>query len=90
MRRHLSDCLENKPFPKLSDDFQKKCFFEFGSIEDHFKYRDNVMKSYSNAHFPIFDNYNHMQYQIKNPKCFSYMLLSIIENNEMPAMDFLK
>lgn len=90
MRRQLNDSLENKPFPKLSEDFQKKCFFEFGSIEDHFKYRDNVMKAYPNAHFPIFDNYNHMQYQIRDPKGFGDMLLSIIEKNEMPVLDFLK
>lgn len=40
LRRQLSDSLENKPFPSLPEELQKNTYFEFGSIEDHFKYRD--------------------------------------------------
>ena len=39
IRRQMADSLEDKPFPPLSKELQKRCFFEFGSAEDHFKYR---------------------------------------------------
>lgn len=90
LKRQLSDTLENKPFPIIEDELQKHCFFEFGSIEDHFKYRDNVKKAYRDAHFPVFENYNHMQYQIRDPKGFALMLLSIIKENELPSLPFLR
>lgn len=90
MRRQLSDSLENKPLPPLSEELQKHAFFEFGSIEDHYKYRSNVMKAYPKAHYPVFDGYNHMQYQIRDPKGFAEMLDSIIEKNEIPTLPFLK
>lgn len=90
MRRQLSDSLVNKPFPQISTELQKHCFIEFGSIEEHFKYRDSVMKSYPDARFPIFDEYNHMQYQIRDPKGFADMLVYIIENDKMPSLPFLK
>ena len=90
MRCQLSDSLENKPLPPLSEELQKHTFFEFGSIEDHYKYRSNVMKAYPKAHYPVFESYNHMQYQIRDPKGFADMLDSIIEKNEIPNLPFLK
>ena len=90
MRRQLSDSLENNPLPPLSEELQKHAFFEFGSIEDHYKYRSNVMKAYPKAHYPVFEGYNHMQYQIRDPKGFAEMLDSIIEKNEIPELPFLK
>lgn len=90
MRRQLSDSLENNPLPPLSEELQKHAFFEFGSIEDHYKYRSNVMKAYPKAHYPVFEGYNHMQYQIRDPKGFAEMLDSIIEKNEIPTLPFLK
>lgn len=44
LRRQLADSLENKPFPKLPEELESHMFFEFGSAEEHFKYRDGVMK----------------------------------------------
>ena len=38
LRRQLADSLEDKPFPELSEELQKHTFWEFGSIEEHFKY----------------------------------------------------
>ena len=38
--------LEDKPFPVFPEELQEHTFFEFGSIEEHFKYRDAVMKAY--------------------------------------------
>lgn len=90
LRRQLGDSLEDKPFPALCESLQKRAFFEFGSIEDHFKYRENVMKRYPNANFPIFDGYNHMQYQILDPKGFSEMLECIIAEDRLPPLPFLK
>lgn len=82
MRRQLSDSLINKPLPKISTELQKHCFIEFGGIEEHFKYPD--------VNFPVFDGYNHMQYQIRDPKGFADMLIYIFENDTMPTLPFLK
>jgi pimeloyl-ACP methyl ester carboxylesterase len=90
MHRQLADSLEDKPFPPLSDELQKHSFFEFGSIEDHFKYREAVMKDYPDGNYPVFDGYNHMQYQIRDPKGFADMLVSVMNENKLPALPFAK
>ena len=90
IRRQLSDSLENKPLPSFSVDMQKRMYFEFGSIEDHFKYRADVIKSYPQANYPVFDGYNHMQYQIRDPEGFADMLDYIVKNDKMPELPFLK
>ena len=90
IRRQLSDSLVNEPFPALSKDMQRRTFFEFGSAEDHYKYREDVKKSYPYAHYPVFEGYNHMQYQIRDSKGFAEMLVSVIEKNEIPKLSFLK
>ena len=78
LRRQLADSLENKPFSNLSPKMQQRTFFEFGSKEEHFKYRDTVMQAYPYGNFPVFNGCNHMQYQIRNPKKFAKMLEKII------------
>ena len=40
------------PFPSLPEELQKHTCFEFGSIEDHYKYRDAVKKSVSGCAVP--------------------------------------
>ena len=90
IRRQMADSLENKPFPPIGENLQKHTFFEFGSIEDHYKYREDVKESYPDAHYPVFEGYNHMQYQIKDPKGFAEMLVSVINKNEIPRFSFLK
>ena len=82
LRRQLLDSLEDRPFPELPDEFQKNIFWEFGSKEDHFKYRNAVMQTYKYGNFPVFEGYNHMQYQILDPKGFAEMLESIIETDQ--------
>ena len=52
LKRQFSDGLEDKPFPELSENLQKNTFWEFGSIEDHFKYRNAVMQTYKYGNFP--------------------------------------
>lgn len=66
LRKQLSDSLENKPFPYITENLQSHTFFEFGSIEDHYKYREAVMAEYPKANYPVFVGHNHMQYQIKD------------------------
>ena len=46
MRRQMTDSLEDKPLPKLSEELQKHTFWELGSKEEHFKYRNAVMQTY--------------------------------------------
>ena len=79
LRRQLGCSVENKPFPHLDEEMQKKTFWEFGSVEDHFKYRENVRKAYPFGNFPVYEGFNHMEFQIKNPKGFAEMLVSIIK-----------
>ena len=76
--RQMMDSLQDKEFPKLSEEIQRSIFFEFGSIEEHYKYRDAVKKAYPHSHFPIFQNENHMQMQILDPEGFAKMLDSVI------------
>ena len=90
LRRQLADSLENKPFPMLPEALQTRTFWEFGSSEDHFKYRDAVMRTYTHGHFPVFEGYNHMQYQIRDPKRFAEMLVSVMTKNELPDLSFLR
>ena len=90
LRRQISDSLEDKPFPPLSKELQKHTYFEFGSIEDHFKYRQAVMEAYPCGHYPVFEGYNHMQYQIRDPKGFAEMLAHITERDCMPELPFIR
>ena len=90
LRRQISDSLEDKPFPSLPEEFQRHIYFEFGSIEDHFKYRQAVMKAYPSGNYPVFEEYDHMQYQIRNPKGFAEMLVYIAEHDCMPKLPFIR
>ena len=90
LRRQLSDSLEDKPFPSLSEELQRHIYFEFGSIEDHFKYRQAVMEAYPCGHYPVFEGYDHMQYQIRDPKGFAEMLAHIAERDCMPELPFIR
>lgn len=90
LRRQFSDSLENRPFPTLPAELQRHTYFEFGSAEEHYKYRDAVMQAYPQGHFPVFAGYNHMQYQIRDPQGFAAMLISIVERDCLPELSFLK
>ena len=90
LRRNILDSLEDKPFPALSEELQKHLYFEFGSIEDHFKYRQAVMNAYPYGNYPIFEGYEHMQYQIRDPKGFAEMLVHIAERDCMPELPFIR
>ena len=90
LRRQLSDSLEDKPFPSLPEELQKQIYFEFGSIEDHFKYRQAVMEAYPCGHYPVFEGYDHMQYQIREPQDFAEMLVCIMKQDTMPDLPFVR
>ena len=79
LHRQMMDSLEDKEFPELSEKMQKTATFAFGSIEEHYKYREAVRKAYPYSHFPVFENHNHMQMQILDPLRFAGMLDSIID-----------
>ena len=81
--RQMMDSLEDKEFPKLSQEVQRTIFFEFGSVEEHYKYRDAVKKAYPYSHFPLFQDEKHMQMQILDPKGFAKMLDSIIRTGKL-------
>ena len=90
LRRQLSDSLEDKPFPALPEELQKHTFWEFGSIEEHMKYRNAVMQAYPYGNFPVFDDCNHMQFQIRDPKGFAGMLEAVVETGRLPELPFVK
>ena len=90
LRRQISDSLEDKPFPSLPEELQKHIYFEFGGIEDHFKYRQAVMEAYPCGHYPVFEEYDHMQYQIRDPKGFAAMLVYIAQHDCMPKLPFIR
>ena len=90
LRRQISDSLEDKPFLPLPEEFQRHIYFEFGSIEDHFKYRQAVMEAYPCGHYPVFEGYEHMQYQIRDSKEFAEMLAHIAERDCMPELPFIR
>ena len=90
LRRQILDSLEDKPFPSLPEELQRHIYFEFGSIEDHFKYRQAVMEAYPCGHYPVFEEYDHMQYQIRDPKGFAGMLTHIAECDCMPELPFIR
>ena len=90
LRRQISDSLEDKAFPSLPEELQRHIYFEFGSIEEHFKYRQAVMKAYPCGHYPVFEGYEHMQYQIRDPKGFAGMLAYIAERDCMPELPFIR
>ena len=89
LRRQMADSLEDKPFLPLPEKLQEHTYFEFGSKEEHFKYRQAVMEAYSCGHYPVFEGYDHMQYQIRDPKGFAEMLAHIAERDCMPELPFI-
>ena len=90
IRRQMADSLEDKPFPPLPEALQRRTYFAFGSIEEHYKYRSAVMKAYPHGGFPVFTGYNHMQYQIRDPAGIAAMLRALMEQDTLTAPPPLK
>lgn len=47
------------------------------------------MQAYPAANFPIFVDFNHIQYQIRDPKGFADMLISIMDAGKLPELPFI-
>ena len=77
LRRQLAGSLEDRPFPPLPEQLQRRIYFEFGSIEEHYKYRAAVMAAYPCANYPVFEGCNHMQLQIRDPEGFAEFLAAL-------------
>lgn len=90
LRRQLADSLVDEPFPPLAESLQRNTYFSFGSAEEHYKYRDAVMRAYPQGNFPVFEGYNHMQYQIRDPQGFAALLRSVAEQGTLPKIPGLK
>ena len=90
LRRQLADSLEDKPFLPLPEELQRHIYFEFGSVEEHYKYRDAVRRAYPHGNYPVFEGYNHMQHQIRDPEGFAEMLRTIMKESRLPELAFLK
>ena len=85
LRRQLADSLEDKPFPPLSPQLQERVWSAFGSKEEHLKYRS----AYPSAHYPVFEGFDHMEHQIKDPSGFAALLTRVMEENTLPDLPFL-
>ena len=90
LRRQMADSLEDEPFPPLPETLQRNTYFAFGSSEEHYKYRDAVMQAYPQGHFPVFEGYDHMQYQIRDPQGFAALLRSVMEQDALPPLPELR
>ena len=90
LRRQLADSLEDKPFPPLPEALQRQSYFAFGSAEEHYKYRAAVRQAYPCGRFPVFEGYDHMQYQIRDPQGFAALLASVAERGELPELPFVR
>ncbi len=90
LRRQLADSLEDKPFPALPGKLEVRTWFAFGSGEEHFKCREAVQRAYPKAHYPVFRDYNHMQYQIRDPQGFGEMLVTLMETDRLPELPMLE
>lgn len=44
------------------------------------------MRAYPAAHFPVWDDYDHMQYQIRDPQGFAALLRSLMEQDILPPL----
>lgn len=52
MRHQMNDSLEDKDFPHFRCVREENCFFEFGSNEEHFKYRGSVKRPIRKEYYP--------------------------------------
>ena len=48
------------------------------------------MESYPCGNAPVFEEYDHMQYQIRDPKGFAAMLVYIAQHDCMPKLPFIR
>ena len=49
-----------------------------------------MIEAYPCGNYPVFKGYDHMQYQIRDPKGFAEMLAFIAEQDGMPKLPFIR
>lgn len=42
------------------------------------------------GNYPVFEGYNHMQYQIRDPRGFAGMLRAVMEEDRLPELAFMR
>ena len=84
MDNMMRDMLVRGPRPAIAPELQSRMVLEFGSLEDHFKFRPCVMRDWPGASFPVFEGHDHMQYQIQDPEGFARMLRHVEETGRVP------
>lgn len=47
-------------------------------------------QAYHCGHYPVFEGYDHIQYQICDPKGFAEMLVYIAAHDDMPKLPFIR
>ena len=48
------------------------------------------MAAYPKGQFPVFEGYDHMQYQIQGPEGFAAALVSLMETDQLPELPILR
>ena len=48
------------------------------------------MEAYPCGNYPVFEGYDHMQYQIRDPQGFAEMLTYIAAHDGMPKLPFIR
>lgn len=90
LRRQMADSLTDGPFVQFLPEMQRRMFWEFGSAEDHYKYRAACMEAWPEGNFPVLEGHDHMQLQIEDPEGFARMLETIIQTGQMPELGFCR
>ena len=77
-------------YPKLPAQIEECLFIEFGSIEDHYPCREDVMRRYPKASYPVFEDKNHMEFTIRDPQGFAQLMRGLIQTGELPHLEFMR
>ena len=48
-----------------------------------------MMETYLYGNFPVFEGFNHIQFQIREPEGFARMLEEIIKTDRLPYLSFV-
>ncbi len=84
----MKDLMTGK-YPSLPPQVEEHMLIEFGSIEDHYPCREDVMRRYPKASYPVFEGLNHMEFTIRDPRGFADAMLNIMQTGKLPPLEFL-
>ena len=49
-----------------------------------------MRQAYLGGQFPVFEGFDHMQYQIRDPQGFAALLVSVMERDQLLELPFLR